>query len=188
MFCAYGFADDTAELKEQVKALQEKVDQLESQLAGRQQASAPMAMTGYNQWADPFTQMMMIQKQMDRNMRQTIAANGAFNPKMDLNQTDKQYVITMDLPGMDKDKIDIEVKDRMLVISGERKSEAEDNRPNQYYRQELSFGSFTQAVPLPEDAVVDKIDAKYNNGVLTVIFPREKKEEKNLASQKIMVK
>jgi HSP20 family protein len=89
---------------------------------------------------------------------------------------------------MDKNKIDVEVKEHMLIISGERKSEAEDTKGNQYYRQELSFGSFTQAVPLPEDAVVDKIDAKYNNGVLTVIFPREKKEEKNPGSQKIFVK
>ena len=187
-FSAHSFADDTAQLKDQIKTLQDRVDQLESELANKQQVTMLPAMPVYDQWVDPFTQMAILQRQMDRNMRQAFSASGAFNPRMDMKQTDKQYVITMDIPGMDKDKINIEVKDGMLTISGERKSETQNNKNNQYYRHELSFGTFMQAIPLPEDAKTDQIDAKYNNGVLTVTLPLVKKEEKRMGGQRIVVK
>ena len=157
------FADDTAQLKEQVKSLQNQVDQLESQLANRQQdSSAPALATApvppvqiYDQWQDPFAQMIMMRNQMDRNMRQVIADTGMYSPRMDMKQTDKEYIITMDIPGMDKDKINIENKNGMLKISGERQSETNDNKNNQYYSQERSFGSFMQSIPLPDDAKTD---------------------------------
>ena len=187
------WADDTAQLKNQVQALQERVDQLEAQLADKQQAmpQAGPSGNGYvDQWADPFTQMMLMRQQMERNMRQAqaFADIGTFNPRMDMKQMGKQYLITMDLPGMDKDKINVEVKKGMLIISGERHSETGDNKNNQYYRQERSFGSFLQAIPLPEDAQTDQVEASYKNGVLTVTVARLKKEEKKWESQKITVK
>ena len=89
---------------------------------------------------------------------------------------------------MDKDKINIENKNGMLTISGERQSETNDNKNNQYYSQERSFGSFMQSVPLPEDAKIDQIEAKYKNGVLTVTVAREKKEDKKSESERITIK
>ena len=169
-------ADDTAQLKEQIQALQNRVDQLESELANKQQ------------WEDPFVQMVRMREQMNRRMRQAFADTGAFTPKMDMKQTNQQYIITMDVPGMDKDKINVEIKGGMLVVSGERRSETQDNKNNQYYRKERSFGSFMQAIPLPGDAQADQIEAKYKNGVLTVTVARVKKEEKKSGSEKIMVK
>jgi HSP20 family molecular chaperone IbpA len=163
------FADDTAQLKEQIRVLQDKVNQLESE--------------------DPFVQMVQMREAMDRNMGQAMMDSGmSFTPRTDMKQADKEYIITMDIPGMDKDKINVETKQGMLIISGERQSETQDNKNNQYYRQERSFGSFTQAVPLPEDAKADHIEASYKNGVLTVTVAREKKEEKKSGEQKIMVK
>lgn len=181
------FADDTAQLKEQVKSLQNQVDQLESQLANRQQdSSAPALATApvppvpfYDQWQDPFAQMIMMRNQMDRNMRQVIADTGMYSPRMDMKQTDKEYIITMDIPGMDKDKINVENKNGMLTISGERQSETNDNKNNQYYSQERSFGSFMQSIPLPDDAKTDQIEAKYKDGVLRVTIARERKEKKS---------
>ena len=157
---AKAFADDTAQLKEQVKSLQNQVNQLETQLGNKQQdtSAAPLAtapvppMPFYDQWQDPFAQMIMMRNQMDRNMRQVFADTGMFSPRMDMKQTDKEYIITMDIPGMDKDKINIENKNGMLTISGERQSETKDNKNNQYYSQEKSLGSFMQSIPLPEDA------------------------------------
>ena len=185
------WADDTTQLKEQVKALQERVNQLESDLGYKQQAQ-PVAVAPVNgyigQWDDPFAQMAMMRQQMERNMRQAFANTGAFNPRMDMQKTDKQYIITMDIPGMDKDKINVENKEGMLIISGERRIEKEDNKSNQYYRQERSFGTFMQAIPLPEDARKDRIDAKYENGVLTVTVARLKKEEQKPDNGKIVVK
>ena len=85
---------------------------------------------------------------------------------------------------MDKDKINAEIKDGMLIISGERRSDTEDKKNNLFYCQERSFGSFIQSVPLPDDAKTDQIEAKYKNGVLTVIVAREKKEDKKSGSEK----
>ena len=177
MGSAWAWGDDTAQLKDQIKALQDRVDQLESQLANKQQQvlqppaspamMPPMMTPGYDQWNDPFAQMLLMREQMAHNMPQAIVQTEVFNPSMDMKQTDKEYLITMDIPGMDKNKINIETKGDMLVISGERQSDIKDNS-NQYYRQERSFGSFMQAIPLPEDAKADQIDAKYNNGVLTL--------------------
>jgi HSP20 family protein len=188
MISGQAFADDTAQLKEQVQALQNRVSQLESQLGNDQQVSAMSAMPAYNQWADPFAQMVLMREQMDRNMRQAFADTGAFTPRMDMKQTGDKYIITMDIPGMDKDKINVEIKQGTLVISGERQSETKDNKNNQYYRQERSFGTFMQAIPLPEDAKTDRIDAKYNNGVLTVTVARMKKDEQGPGEQKITVR
>jgi HSP20 family protein len=181
------YADDTAQLKDQVQALQNRVDQLESQLANRQQSAASTPTPVSDQWGtDPFTQMILMREQMDRNMRQALADTGAFSPRMDMKQTDKHYIITMDIPGMDKNKINVEAKDGILTISGERRSEA-DNNGNQYYRQERSFGTFLQAIPLPEDAQKDHIEAKYKNGVLTVIVARVKHDVNKSEGDKIMV-
>lgn len=187
------WGDDTAQLKDQVKVLQERIDQLEAQLTNKPQVVGPAMMPammtpGYDQWNDPFRQMMLMREQMDRNMHQAFAQTGEFSPRMDMKQTDKEYLVTMDIPGMDRNKINIESKGDMLVISGERQSETQDKKYDQYYRQERSFGTFMQSIPLPEDARTDQIDAKYKNGVLTVTVARMKKEEKRSESEKIMVK
>jgi len=197
-FGARAYADDAAQLKDQVKALQERVDQLETQLGNKQPALqtavvqpaviAQVPVPAYNQWDDPFSQMMRMQAQMDRNMHQAFAESAVFNPKMDINQAKDKYIISMDIPGMDKDKINVEIKEGLLVISGERRSEAQDNNNNQYYRQERSFGTFTQVIPLPEDAKKDEIEAIYKNGVLIVSVGRMTKEEKKQENEKILVK
>ncbi len=183
-------ADDTAQLKEQVRALQERVVQLESQADQKHRhPQIHQVAPFYDQWSDPFAQMMLMHDQMERNMRQALDDAGMmYSPEMDIKQTDKQYFITLDLPGMEKDKIDVQIKEGMLIVSGERRSEKKDNKNNQFYRQERSFGSFMQAIPLPKDAQTDKIDANYKNGVLTVIIDRLKKEEKKSGPHKIMVK
>lgn len=192
-FSSQAWADDTAQLKEQLKALQERVNQLESQLADKEQfiqppVMPPVDMPAYDQWEDPFTQMMLMRERMKRNMHQAFANTEAFTLKMDMKQTDRDYIITMDIPGVEKDKINVEVKSKMLIISGERHNETKDNKNNQYYRQERSFGSFMQAVPLPEDARRDQIEAGYKNGVLTVTVGRMKKGENKFENKKIIVK
>ena len=113
-----------------------------------------------------------------------VAKNG--QEAIDLTEKLNPNLITMDIPGMDKDKINVQIKEGTLIISGERQSENQDNN-NQYYRQERSFGSFMQAIPLPDDAKTDQIDARYKNGVLTVTVARMKKEEKKSEGEKIKV-
>lgn len=110
----------------------------------------------------------------------------AFQPLLNFKETDSQYVLTVDLPGMDKDSINVEVKGRFLNISGERKEEKSKEEEG-FYHQELNYGSFFRSVLLPKDALVKNISSEYKNGVLTVIIPRDKSKKEEVQKIKVPV-
>ena len=84
----------------------------------------------------------------------------------------------MDIPGMSKEDIKVSSEENKLVIEGERKSEKkEDDDKTKYHFVERHFGSFHREVCLPGNALMDKIEAKYEDGVLKVCVPKEKKPE-----------
>src|SRR3954467_485283 len=94
-------------------------------------------------------------------------ANGAARrwvPAMDLVESDDHLVLRADLPGLSKDDVDIEVKDNVLTVSGERRAEHEDNADG-YYRVERAFGSFSRSLSLPHGVSADGIDAQFADGV-----------------------
>jgi HSP20 family protein len=90
---------------------------------------------------------------------------------MDLVERDGNLVLRADLPGMDRDDIDIEVKDRVLTVSGERKYEHEDKREG-FYRVERSFGRFSRALRLPRGVDASAVSASFDRGVLEVTVPK----------------
>ena len=93
-------------------------------------------------------------------------------PLMNIHRTDKELVVTCDLPGMDKDGINVEVRDRVLTVSGERGGRTEEtNDDKRYYVRELSYGKFSRSVMLPEDADPSGLAAEYRDGVLTLTVP-----------------
>jgi len=96
-----------------------------------------------------------------------------FIPAINTREEDNAYVIEVDLPGVDKKDIDIDIKDNTLVISGERKMK-EESKEDDYYKVESVYGTFERSFTLPEDADVDKIDAKSVDGVLEVTIPKKK--------------
>lgn len=179
-------ADEIQVLKSQVQALQQKVNVLQNQLVNQniQPVFQPAGATIYDQW-DPFQQMGMMESQMNRFMKNNTID---FNPKEDIKQTPGAYIITMDIPGTQKDKINIEVKNGMLIVSGDRNSELKKNMPNQYYLQEQTYGQFLRTMLLPQDVKAGSIEAKYRNGVLTVKILRNKALNHREEVQKIEVK
>lgn len=99
-------------------------------------------------------------------------------PHMDVAVTDTEYKATVELPGVPQDKVSIEVRDNMLIVEGEKKSETEDKDEKKgYYRMERSYGSFRRALSLPEDAEADKIKATHKDGVLCIEIPRKEPEK-----------
>lgn len=184
-------ANEAEQLKEQVQALQQKVNQLEQQLAERNEPASRATPNHkhspviYGDEWDPWGQMEMMQRQMNQLMSQSAVD---FNPREDIKETANEYIISLDIPGMDKDKINIEVKGGRLVISGERHSEVKEDKPHQYYRQERSFGNFVRSLALPDNVRTDQIDAQYNNGVLTVKLPKKQANLPQGQAQKIKVK
>lgn len=94
-----------------------------------------------------------------------------FAPATDVVETDKSYTLSMDLPGLKKEDIKIEVLDNVLNVSGERKNEI-SHEDNQSYRVEKSYGSFRRSFTLPRIVSPDGIEAHYENGVLNLTLPK----------------
>ncbi len=90
---------------------------------------------------------------------------------MDIAESDDSLVLRTDLPGVKEDDVQIEVKDGVLTISGERKDEHEE-KGEDFHRVERSFGRFSRALSLPDGVDPDKVDAKFDNGVLEVRIPK----------------
>ncbi len=97
-------------------------------------------------------------------------AGTTWAPQIDVFERDKRLVTKVDLPGMKKEDVKVEVTDGHLAISGERKNESEETKSS-LYRCERSYGSFYRAVPLPEGVKLDEALAKGTEGVLEVSIP-----------------
>ena len=110
-----------------------------------------------------------------------------FEPNLGMKETQTAYIITVDLPGMKKEDIKVEVKDRVLTISGERKSESEV-KTEKVIKEERSYGSFLRSLTLPDDADTSHISAEYKEGVLNITMPRLAEMKKDNAATKIEVK
>lgn len=91
-------------------------------------------------------------------------------PKVDVFQRENRLVTRVDLPGMKREDVSVEVADGQLVLSGERKREQEE-KTEDFYRAEREYGSFYRAVPLPEGVDLDDVKATFNEGVLEVSVP-----------------
>ena len=97
-------------------------------------------------------------------------------PNIDVFEKDNRLFTKVDLPGMKKEDVKVEVTDGYLAISGERKQESEEKKAN-VYRSERSYGSFYRAVPMPEGAKVEDVKATFADGVLEVSVPLAAKPE-----------
>jgi len=93
-------------------------------------------------------------------------------PDVDIAETDKKYTITAEIPGVEKKDISIEISDSTLVIKGEKKHEKEEKDKN-YHVIERSYGAFQRILSLPEDVDEEKIEAKFENGVLKINLPKQ---------------
>ena len=99
-----------------------------------------------------------------------------WNPVVDIYDNDDTIVIKAELPGMDKKDIDIDVKDNVLTIKGERSYDNEVKEKN-YHRRERSFGAFRRSFRLPADIDANKIKAGYKDGVLKIDIPKPEEQK-----------
>lgn len=112
---------------------------------------------------------------LDEFMEDAFSLNkGRFVPELNIYETDKDIEITLALPGISKDDIDINMEGHTLTVSGERTFKEENGR--KYHRVESRFGKFERSVPLPDIIDEDNIKANFENGVLTVTAPKLKEK------------
>ena len=92
-------------------------------------------------------------------------------PAMDLIETEDHFVLRADLPGLGEEDVNIEVEDRVLTISGERKAEHEANKDG-FHRIERAFGAFSRSLTLPKGIDPEGVSAAFDKGVLEVHIPK----------------
>src|SRR5690606_7161427 len=92
-------------------------------------------------------------------------------PSLDMHEADGKIMISAELPGVDERDIEISVHEDMLTISGEKKSEFED-REGDAYRSERSYGRFSRTLRLPFQVDADKVEARYDKGVLKLTIEK----------------
>lgn len=108
-------------------------------------------------------------------------------PALDMEETDKEYKVSAELPGWDEKDIDVTLSGDTLTIKGEKKEESEEGKEgSEGYRYQSRYGSFHRSVRLPAEVDRDKVEAACERGVLTVTLP--KTEEAQKQTRKIEVK
>jgi HSP20 family protein len=98
-------------------------------------------------------------------------ANRGFLPAVDIRETPEQLMIVAELPGLDKKDVNITLENQVLTLAGERNFEKE-TKDETCHRIERSYGSFTRSFTLPNNLRVDKIEAKFDKGVLSIVIPK----------------
>lgn len=136
--------------------------------------------SGITRWNDLFSwrDFADLQREVGRlfddytpNSRALTAAQRAYAPMCDVQETEDHYLMSFDLPGVSKDNIKIEMVDHQLTISGERKHENE-SKNRAYQWSERSYGKFQRMFTLPTTVDADKIEASYQDGVLRLAVPK----------------
>lgn len=107
----------------------------------------------------------------------------SFRPKVNISETDTQYKISAELPGMEEKDFEVLLEENILRIKGE-KTTTEEHKEGSYARQESSYGSFERAFELPSEVDAEKIDAKFKNGVLNITL---NKVSSNKKTKKIQI-
>ena len=138
---------------------------------------------------DPFKELREIEKRISSMLDLERAAvpsakETIWAPAVNEKEDEKAYYVEVDLPGVKKEDINVEVKDNVLTISGERKFKKEE-KDKGYIRTESFFGKFERRFTLPSDADAEKIDAKVEDGVLHITIPKIEEKE---GTKKIEVK
>ena len=139
-----------------------------------------MNLVKWNPWREMDTFSDRINRFFDEPFLPTVWFDGEsrfsnLEPAVDIYDDNDKIVIKAELPGVDKKDIHIDLKDRVLTLSGERSYKNEVKEDN-YYRKERAFGKFERCFTLPADYDPDKIKADYKDGVLKIEVPKPEEE------------
>ncbi len=100
-----------------------------------------------------------------------LSGTGTSFPALDIAERGDAVVVQAEIPGMNREDLDISVQDNHLTLSGEKK-ESEEHTEGQYYHSERRYGTFRREIPLPAGVDADKVEATYRDGILTVTLPK----------------
>ena len=138
---------------------------------------------------DPFRELSTLQDRMNRlfedanggSRRGEAPATTAWRPAVDIHETETQIVVKAEVPGMERDGIELGLENNVLTLKGDRRFEKDTTEEN-YHRIERAYGSFSRSFSIPSVVDENKISADYKEGVLTISLPKtEKARAKQIA-------
>jgi HSP20 family protein len=130
---------------------------------------------------DPYRGLGSVSRKFDRFVDELQHGfkfeTGGFNPRVDISEDDNNLYVHGEFPGLAKEDVKVSVNDdRLLTIKGEKKQEYEETGKT-FIRKESTHGSFSRSFILPDNVDVEKINAKYDNGVLELTLPKVEPEK-----------
>ena len=135
---------------------------------------------------DPMREFKDLEERLSSalNLPDASSEFSSFKPSVNTREGEYAYHIEVDLPGVKKDDINVDVKDDVLTISGQRKTKKEVKEKD-YYKMESSYGKFQRSFTLPDNIDTENIEANSKDGVLEVVVPKMKKSKKETKKIKI---
>jgi len=137
---------------------------------------------------DPFREMEDLLDRYNHSPQKSSAKNrdsifemGDWMPVVDIEENDGAFLVKVELPGVDKEDVGVNIEDGVLTIKGEKKSRTEDKKQ---HRIECSYGSFIRSFTLPKTVKAEEIEAEYKDGILNLTIPKSAEK----APQQIEVK
>jgi len=143
----------------------------------------------------PWQMMRRMQEDMDRAFGQLFSGQGdtgnrtSWAPSVDVSETDREWCIEAELPGVNKDQIEVHVQNHQLVMRAEMRDQQEqqpEGDARRYHSRERRYGYFQRAFPLPENVTEEDISCEFRNGVLTVHVP--KREPTQTQARRVPIK
>ena len=134
---------------------------------------------------DPFRDVSVLQDRINRIFNESFGGSRGLDdevslydwrPPVDIYETADGVVLKLELPGINKEDVSVEVKDNLLTLKGERLLDPKI-KDDQYYRKERDFGKFNRSFSLQEPVKPDLIKASLKNGILTLEIPRPEEEK-----------
>lgn len=120
----------------------------------------------------------------DRFFNNDVTVGKSFTPQVDISETEKAFELSFAIPGIKKNEINIDLNEGQLIVSGERKFEEKKEDKN-FHSVETRYGSFSRSFHLPDNIDANKVEAKYEDGLLNITIP---KDEKKIQKKTIAIK
>jgi HSP20 family protein len=124
-----------------------------------------------NIWVSPLERLYALQREFDRAVEGD-SNNSTWMPPMDVVETGDEVLCHVEVPGLAPDDIEVRVQDNMLVISGEKKLEQEEAKEGGFRSVERRYGRFERSFTLPRTIDTNKVKARHEHGVLTIVLPK----------------
>jgi len=118
----------------------------------------------------------------DDDFLPTLSSRTSSMPAVNIKEDEKNYILDLAIPGMDKKDLKIDINEDVLTISSESKDEMSEERDG-YKKKEFNYSSFCRSFYIPDNVNRDKIEANYKDGILTVSLPKMEEEKRNLSRQ-----